>query len=51
MLVIIITELPAKIKCSVTAGIYKIRSFQSLNWQKLTVTEQCIRGFIINTVY
>ena len=24
---------------------HEIRSFQSLNWQKLTVTDQCLRGF------
>ena len=23
---------------------HKINSFQSLNWQKLTVTDQCVRG-------
>ena len=26
--------------------IHKIRNFQSLNWQKLAVTVQCVRGFM-----
>ena len=26
---------------------HKIRSFQSLNWQKLTVTDQCVRDLAV----